>query len=320
MTIASPLRSLGAAVSAAIADVRGRAGDRLAPVVVVTPMRANAQLVERSLAAHGAYIRVYFEPAAELVTAIGREALLGTALRTEPAGWLEATLHHALPELAAAGALGRHGATVSRATWIPALAQAVGALEGAEVEPAALRAIRGDGLSDRADLLAAVLERVAAERDREGLSGPGAFARAARDAVAAGRLPSPWGGAGFVVLGDGALPYGVHAALRAVFAGRPTTRLALPPFEPLPPAPCGLRSAAAEAPVLAIAPRAVGALGHLQAHLFTAGAPLGADDDSVCFAATPDDVRETTEAVRVVQAAIDARTPLDRLAIAVPDN
>ena len=322
MTIASPIRSLGAAVSAAIADVRRRAGDALAPVVVVTPMRANAQLVQRCLAAHGAYIRVHFEPAAELVAAIGREAVLGTARRTEPAGWLEAILHHALPELAAAGALGRHGATVSRPAWIPALAQAVVALEGAEVEPATLRAIRGEGLTDRAELLASLMERVAAERDREGLVGPGALARAARDAVADGRLPSPWGGAGFVVLGDGALPHGVHGALRAVFTARPTTRLALPPFEPLAPAPSGLRSACRAAPVVAVAPRADGSLGHLQSDLFGVGgtATDGEDDDGVCFAATPDEVRETTEAVRVIQAAIDARTPLDRLAIAVPDN
>jgi|GEM_PF-1906168 len=311
---------LAEALDQAIATVREELGDRLAPVVVVTPMRANAQLVERTLAARSPYIRVYFTPMNELVAEVGHGDHDEDPRRPEPAGWLEATLRDALPGLAADGRLGRHGATVSRPAWAPALAGAVTTLEGAGVDGATLRGLSGDGVADRAELLAALLDHVAAARTAEALLGPADVARRALTAATEARLPYRLADAGFVVVGDGALPYLAFEALRALLGRAPVVRLAIPPFEHVSPAPNGLRLAAADAPTVTVATPAAGALGHLQESLFRPASDAAPTDDGVIFAATPDEARETLEAVRVVQRAIDAGTPLDRIAIAAPDG
>lgn len=314
MTIASPL---AAALDRAVRHVRTLAGDPLAAVAIVTPTRANAQLAFRAYASGFPSIRVTFEPADALIDRLGRHALRTARLRAAPVGFAEAALRAALDaEPPSPDPIAATRATVRRPAWLAALARAADTLDRAGVGAAELAALPPTLDPHQRDLLAWIVRTVSAAREAARVRGAGDVARAAeallRDAAS---VPEHLRLGGVVTLGDGALARSSFDALRALFAAVPVAHVAVPPFDALPPAPLGLRAAAPEAALIIEAGAAAGerALGALQRR------EAAALDGSVVFAATADEAREITEAVRVVSAAIRRGTPLDRIAIALPD-
>ncbi|MCB9733927.1 MAG: hypothetical protein H6745_15115 [Deltaproteobacteria bacterium] len=307
---------LAAALDDAIRRVRELAGDPLGAVAVLTPTRANAQLAFRAHASAFPSIRVAFEPADALIERLGRHALRGGAVRVAPTGFVEAAIRAALDsEPPADDPIAATRATVRLPVWLPALAGAVDALERAGVGAAEVAALPDAVDPLRRDLIAFLLRAVAAAREAAGVCGDGGAARAAQALLASGAdLPEHLAVAGVVTLGDGALSRASYDALRALFGRVPVVHAAVPPFDALPAAPLGLRAAAPGAPIVhAAAAAGALALGALQR------GEACALDGSVVFAATADEAREIAEAVRVVKRAIASGTPLDRIAIALPD-
>ncbi len=320
----APAISIGHGLRRAIDELRAAIGQPHAAIAVIAPMHASAELARQALAETGGFIRIELETPGALIARIGRLGHPGAfdpTLRPEPPGWLEATLAAIVPMLAARGALAPYAATLCRPVWIPSLAEALSELEHAEIAPATLDALSDDpDLAAHARVLATLLREVHAARAAEHLLDPRAATARARALIATDTLPASARFDGYVVLGDGTLPRDLFLALSSLLARRPTRRLALHPLEHLAPAPFGLRLAAGDAPTIAVAPHARGALGHVQAQLYRAPPPATAPDDSLTLAATPDEVREIGEAIRVVQRHLQAGTPLSRIAIALPDN
>lgn len=300
-----PAPDLATALADAVGRIRSAVRDRTATVGLLVPGEANGVLARQTLALAGPVIRVEPWTADGLVRHLGELALAGR--RPEPAGWRQATLGVLVRQLAAAGALDPHGATLTLPGWRDTLADALSTLEAGGVD--------ADHLRPHAPLLATVLQALADRRREERLYAPHELAAAALAGVDA---PSPAGRiAGVVVLGDSRLTAPTFAVVRAFLADRPVVRVATPPLDALPPEPTGLVAAAPHATVLAVAPPR-GALGALSARLFRPDGPPVVPDGTLALARAPDDVREVREAARAVQDAILAGTSLDRIAIALP--
>ncbi|HEY8432594.1 MAG TPA: hypothetical protein VIL20_29690 [Sandaracinaceae bacterium] len=146
-------------------------------------------------------------------------------------------------------------------------------------------------------MLARLLEEVSAGRAREQLFGPLEEARSAREAIESSAAIPANEPRGVVLLGDARSSKLVASSLREWLARRAVLRVALPGLSELPPGWGGLRACAPDAEEIRVPTPAV----------------------SVTLVRTPDPVREQTEIVRRVQAAVREGTPLDRIAIVLPD-
>lgn len=171
-------------------------------------------------------------------------------------------------------------------------------LESGGVGADELRSLElGGDLAERTGLLARLLEEVRAGRSREHLFGPLEEARSAREAIEASADVPANEPRGAVILGDARSSKVIAESLRAWLARRAVVRVELPGEHDLPAAWGGLRAAAPGAPRIQVA------RGEVCARLVR----------------TPDPVREQTEIVRRVQASVREGTPLDRIAIVLPD-
>ncbi len=303
---------LGTTLHAAIADVRRRTGDPVAPVAILVPSTANGVLAKQQLALAGDLIRVEFLTPEQLLRELGRATLALSGFRPQPASWVQSTVGALIrtdPD-----ALGRFGPTLARSGWAAAIARAIDTLETAGITPDDLATLDLPDHRERLDLLATLLGEVAQRRAAEELYAPSALCAAARDQAHHPR----WAAA--VVLGDRLLGPREHDALRAWLAARPHAEVVLPPWHRLDPAPVGLRAALpADHAVHTVPSPPRPALAALGDRLFGEPQRPSAPDESVVFARTPDDVRDLGEATREVLAAIDTGTPLDRIAVVLPD-
>lgn len=320
---------LGAALQDATTRLRTSLTSPSAPITILVPAGPNGVLARRALATRGAILRVWFETADGLL----RQQLpmdVWRDLRPEPAGWLRVTLGRLLDAEAASTStsMGRFAARLARKGWRDPLVASLQRLERDDVTPADLRAVKGDvHIVERASLLASLLDAIEQARTKEHIASPRFLTAAAVDAIDA-RTPGVGASlaAGAVVVGDRELSSSLHRFLLRWLADRPVIRVVCPPFGNVRAAERGMRSAC---PVgtqeVVVATDALPArLRSVAVSLFSpkpiATASEPAKDDSVVLARTPDDVRETTECVRVVQRAIDDGTPLDRIAIVLPDS
>ncbi len=311
--------SLQEALGVAVSNARLRVGDPLARVAFVVASKANAEQVRRLLGERGAFIHVDFLTPDQLVSSLGLLPLVLQGFRPEPSGWLGAWLHRNVPLMAEA--LGRHGATLRQPGWRGPIQSALGELQAGRVSPAQLRALSGEGgtQAERFGLMAAIMEAVEQARAEQRFLSQSALEDSALAQIEAGADAPCQSIRAAIVLGDGILSPGVSAALKAWFSSRDLTRIALQPLERLSPAPWGLRAAAQGAHLIEVMPT-FSRLGHLQGVLFSGRlAMCAALDDSVQVVSTPDEVREMSEVVRVVQRAIGAGVALDRIAIVLPD-
>lgn len=317
------VQTSGQALVEAIEGARRRLGDALAEVLVVVGSRANGEFARRQMGDHQSFIHVDFATPEQLVAELGTLALVGAGKRPEPGGWLGAWLQANLPVMVADGLLGRHGATLLRSGWRAPIESVVEELQAGRVTPAQLRSLREDEVDgERFGLLATLLERVAAARREQGFFSKTELEDKALEAAMSG-TPLPCQSArAVVVFGDGLLSPGTFRVLREWVQRRDVTRLALPPLERLPSAPWGLRAAVSgvETAIIEVEQARHDRLGHLKAGLYAESLmACMADDASVEVVSTPDEIREMDEVAREVQRAILSGTPLDRIAIALPD-
>ncbi|MEQ8277220.1 MAG: hypothetical protein RMA76_03275 [Deltaproteobacteria bacterium] len=302
---------LGQRVAEAVRSVRTRAGDPTAAVVVVTPSVGSAELVRRALALAGPFIRVSFAPPGRIVSALGELALAERGLTPEPAGWLGATLREAIRD---------DETGLDAPGWLPSLEQAVQKLDAAGLDADRLATVTcAPELEGRRDLLARLLGAAHERRSRERLAGARTIGDLALAAVEDRRLAFNRN-VGAVVIGDASLTPSQYEVLTAWLADRPGVRLALAPLEHIELAPQGLRRAAAHLEVLDVDVAGEGDVAHLQRHLFKEPTTAAPHDGRVALVTSPDEAREMREVVREVQRAIAAGTPLDRIAIALPDG
>ncbi|MGE3854681.1 MAG: hypothetical protein AB7K09_23315 [Planctomycetota bacterium] len=185
--------------------------------------------------------------------------------------------------------------------WLPALVRTISTLEATGLTSADLAKVKVEGgLSERARAIGQLMEMVEAARGREKIASRQDLAAAAREAIEKDR-PVPLNSAqAAILLGDARGSRLTHETLRAWLEKRKVVRIDLPGVSALPPADHGLLAAAPpDTEVVAVQP------------------PKPAP--TVHFVRTPDPVRECTEAVREAQAAILAGTPIDRVAIVIPD-
>jgi len=304
---------LGTTLHTALTDVRRRLGDPVAPIVVLTPSAANGVLARQQLALAADHIRVDFLTPERLLRDLARGPLAQAGRRPQPAAWVQATVGHVVRTHADAGTLGRFATTLTQPGWTAALARAVDTLEAAGLAATDLARLHLPDHRERLDLLALLLREVAARRAAEQLYAPSDLFDTAGRHATDGR----WAGA--VVMGDRFLGRRAHDALQAWLAAHPHAEVVVPPWHHLEPAPLGLLSAA-HGPRHPVSGNHPAALRQLATHLFNGppSHPVHADD-SVAFVRTPDDVRELAEATREVLRAIDAGTPLDRIAVVLPD-
>ena len=313
--LTEPSPSIAAAVHQCLRVARARVGDPLARAGLLCSSRTTGEQLARDLVRVGGLLNVDILTPSQVVSDIGRLGLSG--LRPEPPGWLGALLSARLPTLP----LGAHTETLRRPGWRGPLSDAIRELEEAGATAAVLDAIAAGGdadLSDRCGVLRTLLAEVAAARLAEGRHGQRALDQAALDLLRAGGAHPYDDVRVVVVVGDSMLAPVAHAALGAWLARCDVQRVAVSPLTRLPSAVHGLWSAAPDAPVAPVlAPPT--ALGHLHRHVF--GPPAGAApaDGTVVLAETADEVRELGAAVDEVMAAVRDGTPLDQIAIVLPD-
>lgn len=313
MTI-GPSTALGRALATAVQHVRARVGSDSAPVVVITPSEANGEFARQQLALADNFIRIDFLTPERVIRALASRRLAHNGLRPEPSAWRSATIGALLHDLGQTGQLGAHAETLSQPGWTRALARATEMLETAGVEPDALEHLSGGPAhADRLRILAKLMRGIAQQRDVDRIYSSALLTRAALAGIDA----SPWKAA--VVLGDRLLAPQVHEVLRTWFIEHPHIEVRVQPWHNLEPAPSGLRASLAANEPLDVGLADKPALGGLASALFgPPGQPIERDD-SLVLARTPDEVRELGEATRVVIDAIRAGTPLDRIAVVLPD-
>lgn len=283
---------------------------------MITPSDLNTALLRQQLATTGPVIRIGMWTPEALVRELGRPVLTALGLRPEPGGWSSATLGAILEELRG-GPLAAVAQILGQPGWRGPLIRAIRSLSAARITPNDLLQLSDPTHTERLQLFAALLARLEARRRAEGLYDLSDLCTAALPRADQG----PWAGA--VVIGDRRLRPDVHRVLRAWLAARPHAEVRPAPWYHLTPAPHGLRSAV-QGPVLDVPSEGQQARAVLARELFSPGRPdPGAQpipaDPSLVLAQTPDEVREIREAVRIVLDAIRSGTPLDRIAIVLPD-
>lgn len=309
----------GTALEQALDRARALVSDRHARVRVVAPSAGSADLARRALGDRGPFLRVRFSTVEVLLSELGVPALARRGLAPEPAGWFTTTLETEVARLGALGALAGYGATLARPGWTSTLEAAVRAIEQSRLTPTRLRAIdAAPGVRERLEILADLCEAIAARREEARLFSRTDVHVAAADAALGGDLPVHRDQA-TVVLGDRQLAPAAYTALYAWCASRPCVRLGLHPLENLPPAPHGIRAAASDAEVVIDELDASSASRHVRRWLFVDGAPASTTMDDVEAVRNLDEHREVRAAVRRALDAIDAGTPLERIAFVLPD-
>ena len=286
---------IGPALAGAIAALRVTLGDPTASIAIVMPSAVNGTFARRELAFATPFIRVELWTPSELEGGLAEEGLRRAGRVMEPAGWLRATIARIVREDELPG--GYHD-VLREPGWTAALVSAISALEGGRVgaEVLALLPLPA-GLRERARALSHLLAKVKAARDAEKLAGPEDLADAAL-ACATGRWSGPANVArGAILFGDARLSRTTFEVLSAWLAQRPVVRIDPAELAKLAAEPHGLTAAAPHAQVVSISPRA----------------------PRIALVQTPDPTRETGEAVREVQAAVERGVPLDRIAIVLPD-
>ncbi|MDP2345554.1 MAG: hypothetical protein Q8O67_31715 [Deltaproteobacteria bacterium] len=315
---------VGAALAAAITRLRTELKDPTAPIAVIVTAGPNGVLARRTLTSQGGLLRVWFETPEGLLqsqTPVGFWA----ERRREPAGWLRVTLAAVLEQLAKDGELGRFADVLVRPGWRNPLASALARLEGENVTPEHLLAVVGEAsLCERAAVLGKIQRALQQARAADGIAPSSALIEAATAAIGGTEGIGAANARGAIVVGDKDLPHQLFTFLQAWLAGRQVLRLQTPASAALPMAPCGLSAAAGAAPTTTVDVTALpDRLQRLSTRLFldeAAGAASAVDDGTVTFVRTPDDVRECAECVREVQRAIAGGTPLDRIAVVMPDG
>ena len=326
--------TLGQDIHTAIRKARELAGDALAPVVVLAPTRANAQLLQRTYASAQPYIRVWFESGAGLVDSIAQQLRPHDGQRVAPAGWLETTLMRGLRDEALLDRLGEFGGTLAQPAWLKTIAATLRELNSAGVTAADVAAVAGDSALYTARVVMELTRYVEAQARQDDVVLPGwltrdALAQAKTNAARWADLPAHLRDAALVVVGDGSLSYLQSELLTSYVSDRASVRLDIMPFAQLPPAPNGLRAALApDVAVIEAAPVAAtttdnAATARLQTRLYAPGPPPPASgpatDDSLTWVAAADPVVAVREALRRVVTALQSGIALDRCAIVLPD-
>lgn len=287
---------LGKVMSEAVRELRAEVGDPTAAIAIVTPSTVNGTLARRELALETAFVRVELWTPAELESSLAEPVLRRDAWRTEPPGWLRATLRR---ELDAVDALpGGYERVLREPGWLAAIVSSVAALEGGDVDPAVLRGLAlPPGLAERAAMMAVLLARVADARERARVAGPRELGRAARRAIDESARCRARETKGAILLGDARVRRTTFEVLARWLGERPVVRIEATELRRIEPERYGLTAAAPDARVVSLPARAPG----------------------VRFVRSPDPVRECAEAVRAAQDAVRDGTPLDRIAIVLPD-
>lgn len=311
--------SLGPALHAAIGELRSQIGDPTASILILVPSAGTKEIARRSLASAGAFIRVDFATPGELVSDLGELQIARGGGTVESAGWLSATLITVLRRFAEQGPHQELAETLTEKGWLPTVGWAIRELEGGGLGPQDLECVQDGEFGSRVALLAALLKSIREARERAGLVSQADLCQAAKTEVANGALPANRH-RGALILGDTILSRLEFEVVEAWIRARLGLRLQILPFEHVPPAPFGLRGAAAEIPSFEVGVEGEGDLQHFQRSLFTAPAAPAPEGASVVLHQTPDENREMKEVVRVVQRAVHAGTPLDRIAVALPDG
>ena len=288
--------AIGPTLQAAIAHVRRELGDATASVAVIAPSRVNANLARRELAFAGPFIRVAFVTPGQLHAELAEPRLRQLGLQPEPPGWLRATAKRLVDTR---DDLSPYGLAMRDHGWLPALTAALGTLENALVGPGELRAMVTADLDsrERAELLAALLEAIDIERKEASMASPRQVALAACHSVVEGAVVPANTHRAAVLLGDARMPRAVSDTLVAYLERRPVARVDLPHMAALPAAIRGLTAAAPKARPFAVA----------------------IPKPTIQLVRTPDPMREVTEAVREVQAALADGVAPDRIALVLPD-
>jgi hypothetical protein len=288
--------SLSDALASAVATARAALGDPVGRVWVVTPSSVASELARRELGTAHDVLDVRFQTPGRLVGELAEVELAIQGLQPLPAGWHRARVEALLDEGTVGG---RFSETLQARGWASALARLVRELQGAGIAGAALRDLPlTPDLRERCALVADLLDALDSSLAREGRASPTQAAAAAIEALASGHPAADPGAV--VLLGDGRLPPLERHVLARWLRGRPVVRVGLSAFEALEPEPGGLRALAPDA----------------------AGLAVSGGASSIELVSTPDEVREASELVRTVQAALatDPSLALDRVAIVLPDT
>ncbi|MBT3224503.1 MAG: hypothetical protein HN348_36005, partial [Proteobacteria bacterium] len=311
----SPAPNLREALAGAIEEIRSRLDDSTASILVITPSATNAALARQQLMLHGPYIRVDFTEPDGLIRDLARLPMLLAHQHLEPPGWLETTLALQLPKLAEQHRLHGYEATLLQPGWVSTLARAIHRLEQADISVSDLQNLTE---SSRRDILCTLLAEVAAQRTKAGFVRPISLYQHAESALV---QPLPINRhQGAIIVGDRTLAPGTFRVLTRWMQDRQVIRIAPGPLPNLPQAPRGMQQAVRDADFLPLQPTKTSYQASLQLRLFKPPTPKPAPDDSVLICRTPDEVRELAEAVREVLDQVQEGTPLDQIAIVLPDT
>ena len=287
---------LGTVLSETVRGLRAEVGDPTAAIALVTPSTVNGTLARRELAFAEAFVRVELWTPAEVESSLAEPVLRRDGWRAEPPGWLRATLRRALDEIDALP--GGYERVLREPGWLAALVRTVASLEGGDIDAGILRTLDlPPGLTERVGSLSVLLARVADARERGRIAGPREVRRAAQRAIEEGARCRAREMRGAILLGDARVRRTTFDALSRWLGERPVVRVEPAELTPIEPERHGLTSAAPDARVVVVPARS----------------------PDVRFVRSPDPVRECSEAVRAAQDAVKEGTPLDRIAIVLPD-
>ncbi len=288
---------IGKALAEAVARLREVAGST-ARIAVIAPATVNDVLARRELARTESFVGVDFVTPEILHSRLARAVLRREGLAAEPPAWLRATLarlltrtDYSLP--------GGYDEVLRDAGWLPALVAAVHMLESDGLSASELAGLAlDDDLQERVAALQQLMSEVEAARQAEGIASRRDVAQAAWRAIEERRTVPMNAPAAAILLGDARVNRLAFRTLQSWLAQRHVLRLTLPAVRKLRDEPQGLAAAAPEHAEELAVPEA---------------------QPQFRFVRTPDPVRECAEAVREVQAAILEGTPIDRIAIIIPD-
>ncbi len=310
--------SAGAAVDFAVRDIRTELGDPTAAVAVLAPNHLNNWFARKGVAALGPQIRIFYHTPSTLVSELAARELAKVGLRPETSRRRAALVTAAVRALAAEGKLDPYTTTLQTAGWRTILSATVHRLEAEGLNSEELVGLGDGDAAKRIEILRNVLRWLERAREEHGLAGPERVAQAALHGIADPQAPCN-ALRGVVMLGDQDLDRATFRPLKAWVESRRLVRVEIPPIDNV---------RIGEIPSLRALRRpdltvSVGSdateLSKAQAALFGASQTPLERDGSLLLLRTPDEVRENEEVVRLVQSEVQGGTPLDRIAIVLPD-
>ncbi|MCP4501156.1 MAG: hypothetical protein GY822_14450 [Deltaproteobacteria bacterium] len=312
---------IGQTLAKSIKALREKLGSPFTPITVLVPALPNAGLTRRALAAHGPFIRVWFSTPEELVRAAVPPAFIADALPGESPQWMHTALGDIVKRLKEKEGFAALSETLSTPGWRKPLLNALRKLEHQGVNAALLQKVSVDVETERLTLLRELLSQVEQARFQDKIATPNSLAEAALASTARGSGVGQATADGVILVGDSTLSHATFQFLKAWLSEREVLQLVLPAEEHLPFAEEGMLAAAPNVETCFVKSTSPGALATLQARL---GSPQKSEaktlDDHVEFVLTPDERREKAEAVREIQQALSDGTPLDRIAVVVPNR